>query len=397
MKFARNLLGTLRFQGSALRGLAASQDLPASFACLIMGLLAFMLVRNSVYAGLREPGTAVMPGILGSLVDFNLLQILLFFTLIYVPALVCLSNAFAGDGLGLSISRQEYREHIAALFPLWGALLLVVSPLQFLQIKVLDILLVSLGLLVLILFMAVYSVWAVRELNYISTLAACAVFLLSWITLPLFYLLSAFVFALPLFILIPLAYILFHRLRDYFAGRGSEREFQEHLRTLALNPQDADAQHQLGLIRFKRGYFDEAQDYFTKALKIDPSDPDYHYYLGRTFEAKGDWSRALEQYEETYRIDTGYALGDIFREVGKGYLHSGKLLKAVEFLRYFLETRVSDPEGRFWLAVALQKSGDFEGMRVQLRTILEQARTNPRFFLKENRRWIYRARALLRS
>ena len=59
--------------------------------------------------------------------------------------------------------------------------------------------------------------------------------------------------------------------------------------------------------------------------------------------------------------------------------------------------RGSDPEGRYWLAVALQKSGDADQMRMQLNTILEQARSNPRFFRKENREWIYKARSLLRN
>ncbi len=80
--------------------------------------------------------------------------------------------------------------------------------------------------------------------------------------------------------------------------------------------------------------------------------------------------------------------GDIFREVGKAYLHTGNMDKAIEFLNFFLQTRGSDPEGRYWLAVTLQKLGKPEETRVQLNTILEQARSNPRFFRKENRQWI---------
>jgi hypothetical protein len=96
-------------------------------------------------------------------------------------------------------------------------------------------------------------------------------------------------------------------------------------------------------------------------------------------------------------LNPEYGLGDIFREVGKGYLHTGSGEKAKEFLNFFLKKRDSDPEGRYWLAVALQKIGDLEQMRFQLNRILEQARSNPRFFRKENREWIYRARTMLRE
>jgi hypothetical protein len=111
----------------------------------------------------------------------------------------------------------------------------------------------------------------------------------------------------------------------------------------------------------------------------------------------GEWGPALEQYEETYSLNPEYGLGDIFREVGKGYLHSGRVEKGIEFLKFFLTKRSSDPEGRYWLAIALQKAGDSEQMRAQLNMIVEQARSNPRFFRKENREWVYRARGMIRD
>ena len=121
------------------------------------------------------------------------------------------------------------------------------------------------------------------------------------------------------------------------------------------------------------------------------------YNLGRVFEERGDWRGALEQYEHTYRLNSEYGLGDIFREVGKGYLHTGRLEKAVEFLGFFLDKRSSDTEGRYWLAVAFQKLSQTGEMRNQLRTLLDQARSNPRFFRKGNRRWLHQARMLLRQ
>jgi len=256
---------------------------------------------------------------------------------------------------------------------------------------------ISIGLLVLLVLFTAYSIWAIKELNFISLPAAVGTFVLSWVTLPLFYLMTAVFYALPLFLMIPLLYVLYQRVRSLASGREQEREFQHQMVTLTSNPQDADAHYQLGLLHMKRGNLGSARRYLEQASAIDPAQAEYQYHAGRVLEAEGNWPGALERYEETYRLAPEFGLGDILREVGKGYLHTGQVEKAMEFLRYFLGLRGSDPEARYWLAVALKETGDKDEMRVQLNTILEQARSNPKFFRRENREWIYRARRLLRE
>jgi tetratricopeptide (TPR) repeat protein len=395
--FLRDTGGLLAFRARALRDLAARQAILPSWLWLSAGLVSFATVRSVVYADLETRGRG--HGLVGSFLGSNVVQGLLFLAFLYVPALICLSNAFAGDGLGFSFSREEYRRHVSVLFPLWGTLLLAGSVVQaiaprFLAIGVVEI---SVALLWLALVSIVYSVWGVKELNYIPVAAALGVFVLSWATLPVFFVLTRFVLALPFFLLLPVAWIVASRVRELAAASAGERNLSEHLHTLTLNPSDADAHYQLGLIHLRRRNFETARGYFEEALRIDARDPDYHYCVGRVFEATGDWGRALECYEETYRLNPEYAVSDVVREVGKGYLHTGNEETGVEFLRFFLERRGSDPEARYWLAVALEKLGRCEDMRAELGGLLEQARSNPRFFRKGNREWLYRARMLLRS
>jgi tetratricopeptide (TPR) repeat protein len=400
VNYFNELAGMLAFRTRALRVMAERHALGGGIVFLAAGYLTFMLVRNSVYSVLLETDF-VLPGFWGSFFQLNLLQVIFFLSLVYVPTVIVIGNSIAGDGLGLSISREEYQSHASALLPLWGMIFIFAAPAQWLLPQVLVLargaILISFGLIILIALIAVYSVWAIKELNYLSTTAALGVFALSWLTLPVFFVLSSFLFALPLFVTVPLIYLAFQRWHNLLSAREGDRNLRQQLRLLTINPRDADAHFQLGLLHLKRKNLDAAEKSFGNALAIEPGDADYHYFMGRTHELRSDWSGALEQYEETYRIEPEYGHGDIFREVGKGYMQTGNFDKAVEFLEYFLENRASDPEGRYWLAVALQKMEREDQMRAQLATLLEQARSNPRFFRKENREWLYRARVRLRQ
>jgi tetratricopeptide (TPR) repeat protein len=401
MKILANILGMLAFRVQSLRIQSGRRAIAGGAVCFSIGFLVYSVLRNLVYAYLPE-----LSGIEGSFLSLNLSQVflelvqsLLFLLIVYIPALILLSNVVSGDGLGLSFSKREYQTHASALLPLWGFLILIASPLQllipqFIPIGVFDI---SFGKLFRMILLCIYTLWAIKQLNYLSWAQSFGVFVLSWFAFAILLVLNSLFVALPFFILIPLFYLVWQRLRDYFASHANDRVFQENLHVLTLNPQDADAHYQLGLIHFRRGNWEAARRYFENSLKIDPGNPDCHYYIGRTYEFNEEWPSALEHYEETYRLNPEYGLRDIFREVGKAYLHTGNIEKGQEFLNSFLEQRGSDPEGRYWLAVALQTLGDLDQMRFQLNMIQEQARSNPRFFRKERREWIYRARNMIRS
>jgi tetratricopeptide (TPR) repeat protein len=408
MKIFAEIFGMFSFRSHALRVQAERRASIAGVILFCIGFLAYAIVRNSVYAVLPEIASQFAPD--ASFMNLNIVQVFLrlaqvlfFLLIVYIPALILLGNLFAGDGLGFSISRQEYQAHISALFPLWGVLFLIAAPLQwlipFIPIRFSPNILVdiSFGILILSILLFVYTLWAIQQLSYLSWVQSFGVFALSWFTFVVFVIFKLFVFALPLFILLPLIYLAALRIREHFSYQTNEQAFQRNMYALTLNPQDADAHYQLGLIHFKRRNFQSARKYFESALKIEPADPDCHYHLGRTYEFQGEWQLALEQYEETYQLNPEHGLGDIIREVGKAYLHTGSIEKGKEFLNFFLQRRNSDPEGRYWLAVAWQKLGDMDQMRFQLNMALEQARSSPRFFRKENREWIYRARNLIRD
>lgn len=393
----RDIPGSLAFQGRSLVRLARRRSFLPGLLFLSAGFLAYVLVRNTVYADLQPEYAMPSADLLARLLRLDLVQFILFLSVLYVPALIALGNALTAEGPGFTVSRDEYLAHASLLFPLWGAVFLIAAPVQWLlpYFVVLGPLGISIGLLFLSIALSVYTVWALGQWSRMSIAAAFGVFALSWITLPVFFLLSSFPVALPLFLLLPLAYFIRRYAGDLASARAAERDLRRYLQALTADPNDSHALCQLGRIHFRQGRYDSARDYLRQAVKIDARAPEYRYTLGRVLEAQGDWPGALARYEEAYGLDPGFGAGDISREMGKACLHAGSLGKAVRFLQDFLKERPSDPEGRYWLAVALEKSRDREGMRVHLNILLDHARSSTRLFRRKHQEWIRRARMLL--
>jgi hypothetical protein len=180
----------LALRVASLRTQACRRMFAGSIACFSIGYLVYTLVRNRVYAVLVDPA-AQPAGLLRNVDNLRLIQALLFLLAVYVPALSWIGGVIRGDIPGSLPSLKDYRMHISALLPLWGALFLISAPVQwmvphFLGVGVVD---VSVGYLLRSVLLSIYTVWAVRELNGLTTAQASVAFVLSWITFPLLYLL----------------------------------------------------------------------------------------------------------------------------------------------------------------------------------------------------------------
>jgi tetratricopeptide (TPR) repeat protein len=398
MKFLQSLPGILGFQARAIHSLAERQSVVWGMVCFSLGFLAYAYVRNFVYADLPEIMFG-QTGILNVLFNLNIIQSILFLTLIYIPVIILTSNALSRNGIGFFMSSREYRSHLSALFPLWGVLSLIAAPLQwliphFLMIGEYDI---SIGIMFRSLLLVFYTLWAIKQLNYLSMAQAVEVFALSLLVFPIYFVLTVYRLSILIVIAIPLIFWIGQQLRRHWMAAVQAQDVSHHLQALTANPQNADAHYRLGLIHWSQENLDAALDYFSRAAKINPLEPSYLHFLGRTYEKKDDWLRALEHYEAAYRLDPEYGSGVIGRDLGKGYLHTGQRETGEELLKNYVSQCNSDLEGRYWLAEALKKSGNAEQMWFHLNVIIEQARSSPYSLRKNNREWIYRARDLLRD
>lgn len=184
------------------------------------------------------------------------------------------------------------------------------------------------------------------------------------------------------------AYMLFQSdLRTLGSGLRSRQSFRRHLEASSINPHDADAHYQLGLIYQQRRQLDEAAARFRKSISIDREDADSHFQLARILRQQNKPEEALPLLERVAALDDRHALSDIWRETGATLLELGRVKEAERALEKYVERRGYDPEGLFWYGKALQKLGRKEEAAAAFKRCVEAADTMPRNRASAVRPW----------
>ncbi len=188
MRVLGDLLSMLAFRARSLRSLADRAGIVTGILFFLIGFLAYVLTRNKIYASLPEVAS-LQDGAVRYFLGLHLIQILIFLLAVYVPAIIILSEAISKDRAVLSISKRQYRSHVAVLFPLWGLLSLIAAPLQWIEPRflVLSVFEISFGMLIRMLLILAYTLWAIRELNSLSPAQSFGALVLSFFTFPVYY------------------------------------------------------------------------------------------------------------------------------------------------------------------------------------------------------------------
>ncbi|HET7746386.1 MAG TPA: tetratricopeptide repeat protein, partial [Vicinamibacteria bacterium] len=196
-----------------------------------------------------------------------------------------------------------------------------------------------------------------------------------------------------------LLYLAWHYLRgdigDVLWSFRARQSFRRWLQASTLNPRDADAHYQLGLIHQQRGQREEAGARFRRAVEIDPGELDASYQLGRMAREDGRHADALRHFEAVLSRDDAFAHNEVWREVGSTYLEAGSLAEARWALEKYVGRRTHDPEGLYLLGSAAQQLGAAEAARDAFTRCVEAAETTPGFRRRQVSRWARQARQQL--
>ncbi|HSB29857.1 MAG TPA: tetratricopeptide repeat protein, partial [Pyrinomonadaceae bacterium] len=173
--------------------------------------------------------------------------------------------------------------------------------------------------------------------------------------------------------------------------------FKQNLESATLNPADASAHYNLGLIHQSRGELDAARERFERAVQIDPEEVDASYQLGRIARSQKRYSDAIQHFERVVSRNPAHAQYEVWREVAATYISAEQYEDARAALEQFLEHRPSDPEGLYLMGRAHAGLGHRREATSLMQECIEAVKTAPAFKYRANKRWMNEAQQFLKS
>jgi tetratricopeptide (TPR) repeat protein len=415
------------------RGMSEVRDRAPVVAVVLFALLAkaiYVLFTQWLY--LKSAFVLRSPFALISLI-FQSASTLLIMAVVFVPTIALVANLFERRGSFGLVLQQEYTALVSTVLYAWAAANLLAVPLALvanltgvqaayiassmesaaqvqdwlklppeIQAQLADPRLHAENFfrwIVIILF-GVWAVWAVRAVFRLKTWRAVVVILASsiilLITSPLWGLLFSWLFASPFLLL--LVFLLGRNyVGEFTRGQRARASFRKNLEAATLNPADASAHYNLGLIHQQRKEYDQAIKRFERAIEIDSDERDAHYQLGRIARAEGRLADAIKHFEQVVARDPVHAQHEIWREIGATYLAAGQYGDARDALERFLDDRQNDPEGLYLMGRAYAGLGNQREAASSMQACIEAVKTAPAYKYRTEKRWMSEAQQFLRQ
>ncbi len=321
---------------------------------------------------------------------------LLALALVYVPGILLIGRVLSHFGVN-SVFRRDYAPMLTCTAMAWTVANIPLLIARWLMPSVSgQASVVSIAWFVLLMYHAVRMVlgtegpqtFAVVSLSWLPPIGAAFLwgplhFILGWVASP-FFLFYAW-------------YFLGGEIGNLGAGLRSRQNFRRNLEAATVNPHDAEAQYQLGLIAQERRQYTEAIQRFTNAVKINPGETDAHFQLGRIARQYGRLNEALVEFQTVLDQDEKHHQSEILRELGALYIAARKFEHAANELVVYIERRPYDPEGLYYYGQALEGLGrDPEAVEMYKRAV-ESASTAPRYLQRSLAQWSRLAQRALRN
>jgi len=313
----------------------------------------------------------------------------------YVPAVILLITLLTGAGRFGEVLANEYGALATCALKAWTAAHLpfaLAGILLYSQADVSPVVYLGMWLASGVLFggLMIFAVRTVFGAGYRAAVAAVALALTgSILAMNVFQLISPWTLA-P-FVLFYIYTFFSTRLDSEIGGWATAfREKQKAKRALHLaaeNPYDAAPHVQLGLIYRRRRQDKRSLAHFKQAFEIDPQEIEANYELGKLARKKGELQKALDHFAVVVEQNERHALSEVWREIGATYLEAGMLREAREALEKFAERRPFDAEGLYYLGKVLKAQSEHRLARDRFAQAVESAQTSPIYRRREVRYW----------
>lgn len=173
--------------------------------------------------------------------------------------------------------------------------------------------------------------------------------------------------------------------------------FRRSMEAATINPRDASAHYQLGLIYQYRRQYAEAISRFEKAVQIAQDETDAHFQLGRIAREQGRLQDAIQHFGVVLEQDETHAHSEIWREIGATYFAASMFSEAKDTLEKFIDRRPYDPEGLYYYGKTLEQLEQHDSAREMFARCVEAVNTMPSYRYREHRKWDKLAREQLKK
>ena len=325
----------------------------------------------------------------------------LFLIVVFVPACLLATSLIHRRASFSVLLSQEYASLVSCVLYGWTAahLMMLIPAVLFFQPDGPNQIPLEAALrlapLPYFMLLIVLAARAVLRVSYGGAVGVVALGSLSLFALPLLPRLS-FILTSP-FLLILFILLLRNLLGDMVSTQRAREDFKRNLEASTLNPADASAHYNLGLIYQQRGQREEAKASFRRAVEIDSEETDAHYQLGRIAREEGRLGDAITYFDATVSRKPEHSQSEVWREIGWTYFQAGQYEDARTAFERFIDKRPSDAEGRYRYGLTLHQLGRYDDAATEMRACIEAVRTSPTYKYRAEKHWASEAQAFLRS
>ena len=332
------------------------------------------------------------------------LRSLLVMAVVFVPVCIFILTAWDHLGGGMTVLFRDYMPVLTGLLFAWTAAQLPFAALWWILMWKLvgnvGVLILEVSAIVLFAVLGAFVLSTVMGVSLSHAAVAGGVSLGASIGAAYMFSASSsflYMFASPW--VLYYGYMMFGRdLRSLGGGLSARQNFKRQLEAATLNPRDADAHYQLGLLYAQRRSFAEAEKSFRRALEINPNESESLLQLGKLLRQQpGRGAEALELLERAVKIDPRLSNYEIWRELGAVALAAGRTDVALPQLEHYVDHREYDPEGLVLLGQALRSANRLGDAKVMFEKAIVAVKTAPHFRRHTLKQWESQARQELRQ
>ncbi|MEC4685984.1 MAG: hypothetical protein VST71_09675 [Nitrospirota bacterium] len=184
---------------------------------------------------------------------------------------------------------------------------------------------------------------------------------------------------------------------DPFKAFNRAGRINELRRIVAINPHDARSLKELGIFMFEKKKYGKAVEYFERAANKMSDDPEFNYYYGVSIAKNGDIRKGWEYVAAALEASPGLKYGEPYLLMAEVFIDNNDYSSALPLLESFEKIHSSSSRGLYQMGLVKLKLGmKEEGMRY-LKKSIEVFKAAPRFKRKLDRKWAWKARALLKK